>query len=132
MKIPEWIASIAQDIRYAVRTYMQSPAWTVVALVSLALGIGANVAVFTLLDTILLRKLPVHNPDELVAVAWRGNALISFPMYRDLRERQQVFTDMFAVGSLTQRITIPSTGGRIGRISVLKACWMYRRPTLLM
>src|SRR5688572_28504357 len=49
MKIPEWIESLGQDLRFALRSYRTSPAWTIVAVLSLALGIGANVAVFTLL-----------------------------------------------------------------------------------
>ena len=77
--------------------------FTAVAVLSLALGIGANTAIFTLLDQILLRMLPVKNPRELVLLSmkgfhyggnWGGNAL-SFPMYRDFKANNKVFTEMF-------------------------------------
>ena len=57
---------LARDIRYAVRGLGRSPLFTAVALVSIALGIGANTAIFTLVDEVLVRMLPVKNPDELV------------------------------------------------------------------
>ena len=88
------------DLRYAARILAKAPIFTAVALLSLALGIGANTAIFTLLDQILLRLLPVKNPDELVLLTWRGshygsntggNAL-SYPMYKDFRDRNQVFS----------------------------------------
>src|SRR5437763_5469229 len=91
------------DLRYALRTLRNSPVFAFVAVLSLALGIGANTAIFSLLDQILLRLLPVKNPQELVLLSmkgrhygsnWGGNA-ISYPMYLDFKEHNQVFTDMF-------------------------------------
>jgi hypothetical protein len=58
--------SVQGDLRYAVRSLSNSPVFSTVAVVSLALGIGANTAVFTLLDQILLRRLPIRDPRELV------------------------------------------------------------------
>lgn len=97
------MAYIAQDIRYAIRTLRKSPVFVSVAILSLALGIGANTAIFTLIDQVLLRLLPVRNPSELVFVAGRGTHYgsnngrnrISFPMYQDLRDKNQVFDGMF-------------------------------------
>src|SRR5262252_10852543 len=95
--------NLAQDLRYAARTFKKSPVFVLVAVLSLALGIGANTAIFTLLDQILLRLLPVKNPQQLVLLTmkghyygnnWGGNA-ISHPMFRDFREHNQVFSDMF-------------------------------------
>ena len=92
------------ELRYAFRSLRKSPVFTAVAVLSLALGIGANTAIFTLLDQILLRLLPVKNPQELVALSMRGrhygsnfgeNA-ISYPMYRDFEGNNQVFSGMFA------------------------------------
>jgi len=60
-----WVESIVQDIRYGVRQIRNSPGFSIVAILSLTLGIGANTAIFTLLNAILLRPLPVHNPEEL-------------------------------------------------------------------
>ena len=92
-----------RDFKYALRTLARTPGFTVIAILTLALGIGANTAIFTLLDQILLRLLPVKNPQELVLLTmrghhygsnWGGNA-ISHPMFRDFRAHNDVFTDMF-------------------------------------
>src|SRR3954447_7644574 len=91
------------DIRFAARTLRKSPVFTGVAVVSLALGIGANTAIFTLLDQILLRLLPVKEPQQLVQLAMKGfhygsnwgmNAL-SYPMYQDFSANNSVFSGMF-------------------------------------
>ena len=60
------------DLRLALRGLLRSPLFAIVAILSLALGIGANTAIFTLIDQILLRKLPVQNPDELVMLYQEG------------------------------------------------------------
>lgn len=102
--------SLIQDLRYGVRMLVKNPGFTAVAVLTLALGIGANTAVFTLINAVLFRTLPVPNPRELVELnAARG--IISFPMYRNLRARQQVLTDIFAsAGETPVRITIPIGG----------------------
>ena len=91
------------DLRYAFRSLRKAPVFTCVAVLSLALGIGANTAIFTLLDQILLRLLPVKDAKELTLLNmrgrhygsnWGGNA-ISYPMYRDFQDRNQVFSGMF-------------------------------------
>jgi predicted permease len=88
-------------MRYALRTLGRSPLFTTVAVLSLALGIGANTAVFTLLDQVVLRLLPVRNPQELVLLTWRGGAhygsntgsnALSYPLYTDFRDQNQVFS----------------------------------------
>lgn len=89
-----------QDIRYAVRRLRQSPGFTAAAVVSLALGIGANTAIFTLLDQLLLRNLLVPHPEQIVRLAWKGQNngvnmgrdTLSYPAYRDFRDRNQVFS----------------------------------------
>jgi predicted permease len=91
------------DIRYALRGLRRAPLFTAVAVLSLAFGIGANTAIFSLLDQVVLRLLPVKNPKELVLLTMRGahygnntggNA-ISYPMYQDLRDNNRVFSGMF-------------------------------------
>jgi MacB-like periplasmic core domain len=94
------LETLCQDVRYALRILRASPAFTLVAILSLALGIGANTAIFSLIDAILLRELPVHNPGELVEVMAANrngdNAGMSIPMLEEFEGRQQVFRSMFA------------------------------------
>jgi predicted permease len=92
--------NLSSDVRFALRNLSKAPVFSAVVVLSLALGIGANTAIFTLIDQLMLRLLPVKNPTELVLLDNLGNHLgnnrganaFSFPMYRDLAERNQVFT----------------------------------------
>jgi len=95
--------SIGKDLQFALRAFRKSLVFAGVALLSLALGIGANTAIFSLLDQVLLRQMPVKNPQELVLLHmegfhygsnWGDNAL-SYPMFRDLQANNSVFTGMF-------------------------------------
>jgi predicted permease len=101
--------TILQEIRLGLRQMRKAPVFTVVAVLTLALGIGANTAVFTLLDQALLRSLPVSHPEQLVRLHWTGDApghfnsyggddndYFSYPMYRDLRSMNTVFQDVIA------------------------------------
>ena len=93
------LSGIGHDLRFALRSFSKSPLLVGVATVSLALGIGANTAIFTLFDQVLLRLLPVKDPASLVIVTMQGNYqgsnhgqnAVSYPMYKDYRERNQVF-----------------------------------------
>src|SRR5690242_9635856 len=97
------MGTIWHDVKFAVRTLGRSPVFTGVAVLSVALGIGANTAIFSLLDQVLLRLLPVKEPRQLVLLSMKGmhygnnnggNAL-SYPMYEDFRTNNQVFSGMF-------------------------------------
>jgi predicted permease len=98
-----WLDRLVQDLRYGIRTLAKNPAFTLVAMVTLALGIGANTAMFSLLDQVVLRLLPVRHPEQLVIVRETGNHYgnsfgantISWPMFEDLRDNNQVFSGMF-------------------------------------
>jgi len=103
------IESVVRDLRYAMRSLRSRPAFTLTVIATLALGIGANTAIFTLVDALLLRPLPVSHPEQLVIVSdpgavdlnWHGPPVTyegSFPLYRDVRARNTVFTDMYANG----------------------------------
>ena len=88
------MAELFRDLRYALRGLLRAPLFTVVAIVSIALGIGANTAIFTLVDQVLLRQLPVRDPEQLVLLTQlgphqgnnRGGNSTSFPMYEDFRD----------------------------------------------
>ena len=107
------MSTLIQDLRYAVRTLTRTRAFTIVAVLTLALGIGANTAIFSLMDQVLLRLLPVTDPRELVQLdgpgTFRGRTAnartFSYPMYRDLRDRNDVFTGLVARGPATATFT---------------------------
>ncbi|HEX2661339.1 MAG TPA: ABC transporter permease [Candidatus Acidoferrum sp.] len=103
MSFGQWAGTAIGDFKYALRTLRRSPGYMAVAVMTLALGIGANTAIFSLLDQILLRLLPVKDPQQLVLLTmrghhygsnWGGNA-ISHPMFRDFQAHNEVFSGMF-------------------------------------
>ncbi len=88
-----------QDVRYGIRTLARSPGFAVVAVLTLALGIGANTGIFTVFEQVLLRSLPVRDPDALIFIAARGkyigstmgDATLSYPMFKDFQETTALF-----------------------------------------
>ena len=92
------------DLKLAVRGLFRSPLFSIVAIMSLALGIGANTAIFTLIDRILLRNLPVKNPQELVmlhqagphAGSNMGSPMHSYPIYREYQKRAEPLAEVLA------------------------------------
>ena len=97
------MGNFLQDLRYAFRTLRKAPLFTCVAVLSLALGIGANTAIFTLINQLILQLLPVRDPEQLVLLTARGqhygsntgSNAISYPMYQDFRDKNEVFQGMF-------------------------------------
>src|SRR6187551_1857222 len=117
----QWIEELANDLGYAIRLLRRSPGFTTMAVASLALGIGANTAIFTLLNAVMVRPLPVGSPDELVTVGdpARPTALreggpmldiLSYPLYQRLRDQNRVSTDLLASGR-AGRIEMTADGG---------------------
>src|SRR5438132_1807619 len=91
-----------QSLRYILRVLAKSPIFTAVAILSLALGIGANTAIFTLINALLLRNLPVSHPErlvQLVAVRPDGKVPFSYPMFREVERNQRVFTGLIGGGA---------------------------------
>lgn len=113
-----------QDIRYGFRVLRKSPSFSLIAVLTLALGIGANTAIFSLINALLLRMLPVANPSELVVVGDPAKAhtrslgtpqldLFSYPLYRDLRDGNHVFSGMIASGEEHQMKVADDRSGEI-------------------
>jgi predicted permease len=90
-----WLERVGQDVRFAFRMMRKSPGFTVVAILSLALGIGGNTIVFSTVNSLLLRPLPVASPDQLYFVNRNGGPSQSFPNYKDIRDRNTVFSSLF-------------------------------------
>jgi putative ABC transport system permease protein len=101
------IQHIGQDVRYALRILRKTPAFAAAAILTLALGIGANTAIFTVIDALILRSLPVRDPQQLVTVgdpsrvhSWSTGTprtdSFSFPLYREVRDRNVVFSSVLA------------------------------------
>jgi predicted permease len=99
---------LAQDVQFALRTLRKSPVFMAVAIASLALGIGANTAIFSLVDQLILRLLPIRDPRSVVLLAGRGNHYggnngrnaLSYPMYQNFRDKNAVFSEMMCRYSL--------------------------------
>jgi predicted permease len=98
-----FLESLLQDIRYALRTLRNSPAFTGIAILTLALGIGANTAIFSLIDTVVLRMLPVQNPQELVQLSHldptrggQGDLYFTNTIWEQVRDHQDVFSSTLA------------------------------------
>ena len=114
--------NLRQDVNFALRTFAKSPLFGAVAILSVAFGIGANTAIFSLTDQILVRMLPVKDPEQLVMLSavgqhYGGNAganRISYPMYQDFRDHNTVFSGMFCFREVDMSL---SYGGRTERIA---------------
>ena len=110
------------DLRLAVRGFLRTPAFTAIAVLSIALGIGANAAVFTLVDRVLLRTLPVQEPDRLVQATMDGShygnnrgdgSELSYPWYQELAADNQVFDGV--LGRYASDMSL-GAGGRTDRV----------------
>src|SRR5918996_5625701 len=107
------------DLRYAFRTLLKSPGFTVVAVLTLALGIGATTAIFSLFDAVVLKSLPVNNPHELFSVG-AGH----YPLYQALRKETGIFTDVLAASSIEDLpVTLDSGEPTTTRVSLVSASY---------
>jgi predicted permease len=115
------MSTFTQDVRYAVRSLTRTPGFSLIVIFTLGLGIGANTAIFSLMDQVLLRLLPVKNAEELVQLdgpgAFSGRTYntrtFSYPMYVDLRDRNDVFTGLIARFPTSATLTARNQAERV-------------------
>jgi putative ABC transport system permease protein len=106
-----WWAELGSDLRHGWRLFCKNPAFTAVAVLTLALGVGANTAIFSVVDAVLLRPLPFPEPDRLVRIAFNEPGLglrevpFSVPELDDLRNRTGVFKDVSTIASASENLT---------------------------
>src|SRR4029079_4147878 len=99
--LSRWLRDFMYDLRFSARAFLRSPSFTGTAVLSFALGIGATAAMYSLLDQVILHALPVHDPERLVLIDWKGDQatvnafgsynLMSYPMCRDLQKQDRFF-----------------------------------------
>ena len=116
-----WLETCVADVRYAIRALRRSPAFALVAIFSLALGIGANTAIFSLINAVMLKSLPVLHPEQLVALTLGeanagavavANAEFTNPIWEQIRDRQDMFAGVLATSPTQFDLT---TGGEVRR-----------------
>jgi predicted permease len=116
--LTRWLRDFAYDLRFSARSFLRSPSFTATAVLSLALGIGATTAIYSLLDQVVRRALPVHKPERLVLIDWKGDQatvnafgsynLMSYPICRDLQMQERFFEGVLCRAATTISL---STGG---------------------
>jgi hypothetical protein len=115
------MTNILNDLRYTLRTLRRSPLFAGVAILSLALGIGANTAIFTLIDQIVLRELPVKDPDSLVMLYQRGahngsnlgGRMHSYPIYQDFQQKAEPFSEVICRRLVDASVSIDNQTERV-------------------
>jgi putative ABC transport system permease protein len=109
--------TLGQDIRYALRTLRQSPGFTLVAILTLALGIGANTTIFSVINAVLLRPLPYSHPDQLVMLAEHWPAFpilsVSYQNYKDFRDQSSSYETVAAIQPISYTLTGSSEPERV-------------------
>jgi predicted permease len=115
--LTRWVRDLVYDLRFSARSFRSGPSFTATAVLSLALGIGAITAIYSLVDQVILHALPVRDPQRLVLIDWKGERvyggfgsynLMSYPLCRDLQRQEQFFEGVLCRAALTVNL---STGG---------------------
>jgi putative ABC transport system permease protein len=105
-----WVDSLWQDIRYGLRTLVSNPGFTATAVLSLALGIGANTAIFTIVNAVMLRSLPVEDPQQLVQIGATRNDVFTNPLWEQIRDHQKPLASTLAFSG--ERFDLAQGGDR--------------------
>src|SRR5579871_707520 len=115
--LTRWLRDFVYDLRFSARSFLRGPSFTATAVLSLALGIGATTAIYSLVDQVVLHALPVGHPDRLVLIDWNGDQLaetfgsynlMSYPICRDLQQQKRFFEGVFCRAATVINL---STGG---------------------
>src|SRR5882672_9617377 len=115
--LTRWLRDFVYDLRFSARSFLRSPSFTATAVLSLALGIGATTAIYSLVDQVMLHALPIRQPERLVLIDWKGDQvangfgswnLMSYPICRDLDRQKHFFEGVFCRALTTVNL---STGG---------------------
>src|SRR5688572_29130247 len=116
--LTQWLRDFLYDLRFSARSFLRSPSFTATAVLSLALGIGATTAIYSLVDQVILHALPIRDPERLVLVDWKGDGvsvngfgsynLMPYPFCRDLHLQEQFFEGVLCRAATTVNL---STGG---------------------
>ena len=115
--LTRWLRDFVYDLRFSARSFLRSPSFTAIAVLSLALGIGATTAIYSLVDQVVLHRLPVDHPERLVLIDWNGDQvaetfgsfnLMSYPICRDLQQQKQFFDGVLCRAATTINL---SAGG---------------------
>src|SRR3954452_12152443 len=115
------MTTLTRDVRYAFRAIRRSPLFAGVAILSLALGIGANTAIFTLMDQLMLRKLPIRNPEQLVVLYQQGSNngsnmgrwMHSYPIYQDYQQKGEPFSEVLCRRLISASISVDNQTERV-------------------
>src|SRR5216117_129464 len=108
--LTRWLRDFVYDLRFSARSFLRSPSFTATSVLSLALGIGATTAIYSLVDQVVLHALPVHHPERLVLIDWNGfqlaetfgsDNLMSYPICRDLQQQKRFFDGVFCRAATT-------------------------------
>src|SRR6476469_8685068 len=115
--LTRWLRDFVYDLRFSARSFLRSPSFTATAVLSLALGIGATAAIYSLVNQVILQALPVRQPERLVLIDWKGDQassgfgtwnLMSYPICRDLQLQDRFFEGVLCRAATTVNL---STGG---------------------
>jgi len=115
------------DLRFALRQLFKNPAFTIIAGIALALGIGANTAIFSVVNAVLLRPLPYPDPERLIVIREKTNVFesgsVSYPNFLDWREGQRSFTDIGLVRRGNYNLSTPKGGTEPGQVGGARVTW---------
>src|SRR5258706_15492937 len=113
--LSRWLRDFTYDLRLSTRSFLRMPSFSITAVLSLVLGIGATTAIYSLVDQVLLHALPVRQPERLVLIDWHGDQvangfgswnLMSYPMCRDLQQQDRFFDGAVCRAATTVNLTI--------------------------